>query len=205
MLSNRKNRIVAVTGIIIVLASLYLWHWRTQCVPRVYLPDGSTATLLDGQVPDIRWRRFERTADPPSSASRPKKTVGMVTGPIMMLLGKLHWPVPNPPRMIDLVGNVEVFPNMSGKTYLVAEELLSGAGSNWVCFKFGGDRDARSPRAWVQANLDCIRTNGVVFSALEEPHKIFSTTLCAVVVDRDSVRILPAHRFGFVQESISSK
>jgi hypothetical protein len=104
-----------------------------------------------------------------------------------------------------LVGNVEAFPNFSRKTYLVSEELLNAPGNSWISFKFGGPRNARPPREWVQTNLDCIRTNGVVVSTLEEPYKPFSITLCEVVVDRDTVRILPAHHFGVVQQDVTNR
>src|SRR5262249_21566763 len=152
-------------------------------VPTVYLPDGSTAALVDGRIPDIHWRRFERSAPSPSSLSLPKRIAGIAAYKFQQLRGKLHFPIPNPPKPIDLVGNVQVFPVMSQKTYRVAEELLDPSGTNWISFRFGGPRNARSPNEWVQANLDCIRTNGIVVSALNQPYKPCSTTLCAVVID----------------------
>jgi len=153
--------------------------------------------LVEGQITEIQWRRFERSA--PSLAAIAKYR-------FMQLRGKLHYPVPNPPKLIQLVDNVQLFPDFSRKTYFVAEELLGASGSNLVSFTFGGPRNARSPGEWVQANLDCIRTNGIVLlSKLEKPYKPYSTTLCAVVVDRDTVSILPAHHFGFGQQSIPNK
>jgi len=195
----RKTRIVAVTSIILVLLpSLYVWQ-RSRGAPTVYLPDGSTAPLVEGQIADIRWRRFERPVQPPSSESLPKRLLAMGIWRFKLFQGKLSFPIPNPPRFVELVGNVENFPILTGKTCLLAEELVTPVGSSWISFKFGG------PREWVQANLDCIRTNGASVSTFEEPYKTCSTAPCAVVVDLDTVRILPAHYLGFGPQSIPNK
>jgi hypothetical protein len=201
ILSYPKTRVVVVTGIIVLLGSL--WYWpHAQRVPTVYFPDGSTAVLVEAQISDINWRRFERSG--PSRTSLAKRVANIALYRFRLLWGKAQWRVPNPPIVIDLVGNVRAFPDFSQKTYLVAEELLNAPATNWISFKFGGPRNARSSNEWVQANLDCIRTNGVMVSTLKDPYKPLSVTACAVVIDRDTVRILPACHFGFGQQSITN-
>jgi len=51
---------------------------------------------------------------------------------IMELQGKIGYTIPNPSRVIEFQGNVREFPNLTSKTYLVAEELLSASKSNSI-------------------------------------------------------------------------
>ena len=204
MSSHAKIGIVASGLFVVLLASLYLWR-RSQTVPTVYFPDGSIALFVEGDVTNVHWQRFEPPARAPSTRLDAKQAGRVVWYRMRQLLGKLHFPVPNPPRLVGLFGNVQAFPGYTGKTYLVADELLTGGETNWISFVFGGSRNARSGREWVQANLECIRTNGVMVGTMEQPYQPFSTTLCAVVVGPTTVSILAANHFKTRQSRSTKK
>jgi hypothetical protein len=193
-MSSHLKIVIVVSGVIVVLlGSWALWR-SSQAATRVYFPNGRVAVFVGGEVTNVNWQRFE----PPRVVSRSKRLGAQQVGALVRfsvrkLLGQLHFPVPNPPRPVGFLGNIRAFPGYTGKTYLVADELLTGGDTNWISFVFGGPCNSTSFHQWVQMNLDCIRTNGVMRSPLEQPYQPFSTTLCAVVVGPKTVSILPAH------------
>jgi hypothetical protein len=204
MSSHSKSGIVLSGMMVALLASLYLWQ-RSQLVCMVYLPNGSAAVFVEGQITNVHWQRFEPRANSPSKRLGAQHVARVARYEVRQLLGKLRFPVPNPPRPVDFVGNIRAFPSYTGKTYLVADELLTGGESNWISFVFGGSRDATSGPQWVQANLNCIRQNGVMLSTLEQPYQPFSTTLCAVIVGPKTVSILPVHCLETRQPRITNE
>jgi len=176
-------------------------------VPILYLPDGTREPLVEGQLPDLQWVRFERSVTPEDKDKISYKDLLFLRARngIAQIEGKRQFRIPNPPRPVDLLGNIRVLSNATGKSFWVAHNLLEGAETNWISFVFGGPHNAKSIREWVRANLDCIRTNGVIVSSQAQPYTPLFTNLCAVVIDRNTVKILPARYFMSRQPSSPSR
>jgi hypothetical protein len=198
---SRGHRILLVAAVATAgVLGAYSLLERSESALIAYLPSGNEVHLSREQLPSIEWEEFRQSPQPTGLKSFAKRALWQIRFRIWQFRGgKLNLPIPSPPRQVDLLGNVRVFPDSTEKNFLIAGELLSGSNTNSISFKFGGPRNATSQSDWVQANLDCIRTNGVVSGALQ------STTLCAVIVDRKTVRILPAHYLDFAPQNATRK
>jgi len=118
-------------------------------------------------------------------------------------------PVPNPPREVDLISNLEFCASRSGTTYLLAKEFMPQGWTNtadseyWLCFVYGGTNNARSFTKWVAANEEGIVKHGIQIWRKRHPpsigpvHERFVTNQCAIV--RDASRIVKIVPLGMLR------
>jgi len=186
-MKSKLGLIAVITG---VLTLLFVVTWREQQsqITTVYFPDGSIKILSEQSITNSQWHVY---------ASMPSSLVSVWWQVNVFLVDVLHradLSIPNPPRLVDLAGNMRPGAQWCHKTILVADELFSISGTNWMAFEFGSDKNAATTQDWLQSNLDCIRTNGAVTVAPNG--RILTTTPCAVIVNGQNVRIVPAYQIS---------
>lgn len=186
-----KLRLIAITIGILTFVLLVAWHEKQCQTTTAYFPDGSIKKLSEPSITNSQWHVY------PSAPSSPVSLRGRVNAFLGDFLHCANLTIPNPPRLVDLAGNMRPCAQWSHKTILVADELFAISGTNWMAFKFGANgayKNASTSEAWLQSNLDCIRTNGVVTVAPNG--RILTTTPCAIIISGQKVRIVPAHQIS---------
>ena len=118
-----------------VLALLFVvaWHeWQSNIIT-VYFPDGSTKILGEQSITNSQWHVYASPPSPPVSVSRSLKVFWFKASEVLHHTHySLPQPIPNPARLVDFAGNIRPCAEMSHKTILVADELYSISGTNWM-------------------------------------------------------------------------
>ncbi len=178
-----------------VVFILSCWALAHTSLPTAQLPDGTTKTINETDMKAVRWHEYTPSHLKASSWS---KMIVYFLSEKLHLDGKVHIvtasiPIPSPSKLVDFSGNMQPCADWGGKTIFVADDLFDKSGTNWMAFDFGASKNADSYASWVRANLDCIRTKGVLI--LDSDGHILSKTPCAIIVDRTTIRIIPARYF----------
>ena len=183
-----KLRLIAVILGVLTLLFVAAWPQRQSQVTTVYFPDGSIKILSEQSITNSQWHVYALTPSSPVSVR------GRVNAFLGDVLHRANLSIPNPPRLVDLAGNMRPGAEWSHTTILVADELFSISGTNWLAFEFGANKNAATTQGWLQSNLDCIRTNGAVTVAPNG--RILTTTPCAIIVSGQNIKIVPAYQIS---------
>jgi hypothetical protein len=192
---KRTRYILIGTFSAVVFISLF-WMLAPTPLTTAQLPDGTTKIINETDMKTNRWHEYT-----PSNLKASSSWSKMI---VYFLSEKLHLDgkvpivtapisIPSPSRLVDFSGNMQPCADWGGKTILVADDLFDKSGTNWMAFDFGASKNADSYASWVQANLDCIRTKGVLI--LDSDGHILSKTPCAIIVNRATIKIIPSRHF----------
>jgi hypothetical protein len=202
-----KAKIYAISAVgLLCLFSVWLGSSRFARRSIVEVPSGILLSDVlqngDTRTPE-GWFAIKGNRTPATRVS-PKDYPKYLLYRVVAAIRGQDVPVPNPPREVDLVSNLEYCATHSGTTYLLAKEFMPQGWTNkmtsdyWLCFVYGGTNNARNYTKWVAENEAGILSNGIQVWRKRYPvsagsvHERFRTNECAIVRDEPRVaKIVP--------------